>query len=729
MKSFFARIAFIALLCCFFGTNAGLSIASEETSKGDENHPQKWIMSENSVSQGPESLCSTDGCTHLREGKRLLEAGMLSEAIDKLQRAFKELPLVGDYALFFMAKAHAKAGAFNDSEQCLNKLFRLYPDSLLKRKARALEVRNSIANSAGVLKKETDDAGTKTLEQYVADYPEDTEMKFLLGQAFKKHGKGEQAKKIFKDIYVTSSSFSESVYAELEPSDITAQDMLAKASNLLNEMEYKKAETLLRKTLSIADEPLRDDVEKKLGIALFAEKRYQEAAAEFSKASDGYNAARSFYRAGDLEAFHAAVTKLISMEDRRVAALLIAFAAKKRRQGEIQEALRIYDSVKSKYPAHAEEALWGTAWTFYRSGDYKTSLKVLNELDKTYPSSRYLYWKAKCLEALTGSEAFPEGEQSTKSVFHELAGRKNDFYGLLAEMHDNDYQRPSRDLPPLLSDNFTALQQGSCTQSSSRVSEDIPESSPAHEQGYTLPLQKNHAVPRSLERFIVILSIGMKEDAIAELITSREFSNPGVLLSACHALQEVGAYKNAIALISRLTSQEKSRKDINDILYPLAFWPIVEEAAKSSNLDPYILLSVMREESRFDPDARSEAGAIGLMQVMPQTAGSIGRRAAMQTQKSEIRDVRTNIAIGSYYLGLLTKEFGSLPPVIAAYNAGEEKIREWTQQGKYASYDEFIEDIPYDETRNYVKKVLTTYAAYRRKAEQDPFVCTQQESP
>jgi soluble lytic murein transglycosylase len=653
---------------------------------------------------------------------------MFSDAVEKLERAFKELPLVGDYALFFLAKAHAKAGDFTHSEQCIHELFRLYPDSLLKKKARALEVRNSVAKCAGVLKEENDDADMKTLEEYVADYPEDTEMKFLLGQAMKKQGKGEQAKKIFKDIYVTSSAFSGPAYAELEPSDVTAQDMLTKASNLLNEMEYKKAEILLRKTLSIAGDPLRDDIEKKLGIALFGEKRYKEAAVEFSNASDMYNAARSFYRAGDFEAFHTAVEKLISMEDRRAGALLIAFAAKKRRQGENEEALRIYDSVKSKYPSHTEDALWGTAWTFYRAGDYKASLDVLKELDTTYPSSRYLYWKAKCLDALTGSGAFPEGEPSTKAVFQEVAGRKNDFYGLLAAMHDKDYTGRSWDLPPTLT-NLDAPQQVSCTQNSSSVSENAPESSPAHQQRHVPPLQKNHAVSRSLERFVVLLSIGMKEDAIAELTTSREFSDPDVFVSACRTLQEAGAYKNAIALVSRLTSQGKTGKDISDILYPLAFWPIVEEAAKSSNLDPYILLSVMREESRFDPDARSGAGAIGLMQLMPQTAGTIGRRAAMQTQKSEIRDVRTNIAIGSSYLRLLMKEFGSLPLAIAAYNAGEERIREWSQQGNYASYDEFIEDIPYKETRNYVKEVLTTYAAYRQKAEQDLFVCTKQESP
>jgi soluble lytic murein transglycosylase len=708
--------------------NAGLSITYGATSAGSADSSQKANAAQKDPLQAPESLCSTDGCTHLRAGKELLEKGKFSDSIENLKKALKELPLVGDYVLFFMAKAHAKAGNFDDAEGYIHELLRIYPDSLLKKKARALEIRNIIAKSTVMAKKENNDADIKTLEKYVTSYPDDTEMKFLLGQILKKSGKKEQAKKLFKDIYITSGSFAEPACKELEPSDVTAQDMLTRASNLVKEMDYKKAETLLRQTLSVADDALRDDVEKKLGIVLFGQKKYREAAAEFSNASDTYNAARSFYRAGEVEAFQTAVSKLTSMEDRRAASLLIAFAAKKRREGKTEEALGIYRGVTNAFPSHAEEALWGTAWTYYRAGNSEASLKVLNELDKAHPSSRYLYWKAKCLEALAKSGTFPEGEATALSVFNELGEKKNDFYGILAQMHDKDYVMNSRSFPAMPAD-FVATQQTSCAQTGAGFSEDTTRAFPSHQQGYSPPLRINHPLSRSLERFVILLSIGMKEDAIAELTSSPEFSSPDEFLSVCSALQESGDYKSAIALSSRLTAQGKNGIDINDILYPMAFWPIVQEAAKNATVDPYILLSVMREESRFDPDARSEAGAVGLMQVLPQTADTISRRVAIKTLKSEIRDVRTNITLGSYYLGVLMEEFGSLPLAIAAYNAGEERIREWLRQGNYVSYDDFIEDIPYDETRIYVKKVLTTYATYKQKAAQDLSVCTRNESP
>ena len=80
----------------------------------------------------------------------------------------------------------------------------------------------------------------------------------------------------------------------------------------------------------------------------------------------------------------------------------------------------------------------------------------------------------------------------------------------------------------------------------------------------------------------------------------------------------------------------------------------------------------------------------------------------------DILKVKNNLHVGIYYLSHLIKEFGSYTRAIAAYNAGEETVRKWLQKGNYKSPDEFIEDIPYSETRNYVKRVLSTFLAYKR---------------
>jgi len=210
----------------------------------------------------------------------------------------------------------------------------------------------------------------------------------------------------------------------------------------------------------------------------------------------------------------------------------------------------------------------------------------------------------------------------------------------------------------------------------------------------------------------------MKEEAVTELVRlSDRVSGPDAFLEVCRALQEVGAYKRSITLVSRFSGEkglkQRDRADIDDILYPMAYWSTVSEISAVYELDPLILLAVMREESRFDPDARSIAGALGLMQIMPQTAYSLDKHLKMDiSDNSEIYNVRVNITIGAYYLNSLLREFGSLPVALAAYNAGHDKAREWIKEGNYRSQDEFVEDIPYDETRNYVKRVLLTYLTY-----------------
>ena len=132
------------------------------------------------------------------------------------------------------------------------------------------------------------------------------------------------------------------------------------------------------------------------------------------------------------------------------------------------------------------------------------------------------------------------------------------------------------------------------------------------------------------ERFNILVEIGMKDEAASEIMRAAPDNtlNADTLLYLSNRLSEAGAYKKAISLVTRYNTASKaagwnngfSESGLTDILYPLAYWPVVNESAKQHDIDPFILLSVMREESRFDPEARSVAGALGLMQLMPQSS-------------------------------------------------------------------------------------------------------------
>jgi soluble lytic murein transglycosylase len=220
----------------------------------------------------------------------------------------------------------------------------------------------------------------------------------------------------------------------------------------------------------------------------------------------------------------------------------------------------------------------------------------------------------------------------------------------------------------------------------------------------------DYTLPKRIE---VLDTLGFRKEAASEIArTANKSANEQVITCLSSYLYTKRDFKTSISLAARLPFRE----ELHDLYYPLAYLDLVEEAARANNLDPLLILSIMREESRFASDARSVAGALGLMQLMPQTASRISKRAKVTLSHSdELYDARTNVFIGSYYLSMLIKHFGSAPPAIASYNAGEEIVKEWLSSGRYMSMDEFIEDIPYDETRNYVKKVMTSYLEYMRQ--------------
>lgn len=132
-------------------------------------------------------------------------------------------------------------------------------------------------------------------------------------------------------------------------------------------------------------------------------------------------------------------------------------------------------------------------------------------------------------------------------------------------------------------------------------------------------------------------------------------------------------------------------------------------------IDPFLLYGMMRQESRFRESVVSPAGAVGLMQIMPGTGRKLARDAAWDDYDTTwLYDPVTNIELAVLYVRQLAGLFdGRWYAIAASYNAGEAVVREWVNLRKGLSEEEFIEEIPYQETRNYVKKVYANWKAYR----------------
>ena len=163
-------------------------------------------------------------------------------------------------------------------------------------------------------------------------------------------------------------------------------------------------------------------------------------------------------------------------------------------------------------------------------------------------------------------------------------------------------------------------------------------------------------------------------------------------------------------------------EDFYALVYPRPFADAVARATAGRGLDPAFMFSLMRQESRFDPAARSPVGAIGLFQIMPYTAAELGPRSGLDhLSTADFENERVllqppvNAAIAATLAGNLFALFGgALPPVIASYNAGEERVATWWASSRDLPEDLFVDTIPYSETRRFVREVLANVAAYQR---------------
>jgi len=146
------------------------------------------------------------------------------------------------------------------------------------------------------------------------------------------------------------------------------------------------------------------------------------------------------------------------------------------------------------------------------------------------------------------------------------------------------------------------------------------------------------------------------------------------------------------------------------VLFPTKFKKQVTEISSEYGLEPALVYAIIKAESSFKPDAVSQAGAVGLMQLLPSTAKWIAEEVGDEFDYNQLFVVEKNIEYGCFYLDYLFDKFGDIDIVVCAYNAGETKVRDWILDGVL-----FKEKIDYEETREYLRKVKRFYEIYKNK--------------
>lgn len=311
-----------------------------------------------------------------------------------------------------------------------------------------------------------------------------------------------------------------------------------------------------------------------------------------------------------------------------------------------------------------EQAAWKVRAAL-RVQDWHEALLAIAAMSATQADEpAWRYWKARALLATK------EGAQAS-AMFIELSKQVN-FYGLLAR----------EELGPVLSNPQEPWKPGE-----SEIA--ALEAQPA------------------LQRALTLYRLGLLDDAREEWRFASRGLDDKLLLTAAEIARRAGWYDRMIYSADRT----KETHDFS-MRYPMPYREALETGARAQQLDEAWVFGLVRQESRFIADARSSAGAMGLMQLMPATARWVAQRMGLgKFSGGEIREVETNATLGSYYLKHVLDELGHPVLATAAYNAGPNRARRWTDI-KPMEGAIYAETIPFSETRDYVKKVMANASVY-----------------
>jgi soluble lytic murein transglycosylase len=214
------------------------------------------------------------------------------------------------------------------------------------------------------------------------------------------------------------------------------------------------------------------------------------------------------------------------------------------------------------------------------------------------------------------------------------------------------------------------------------------------------------AVP---EAFLMgFIEHGLYQAAYRRLLSPR--AAPEVLLRAARALAGRGQYLLCLRLLARYLEDGPASEEVLRLYYPRGFAEPVEEACRAEGLSPAIFFALVREESHFDPGIVSSAGAVGLTQLLPDTAQEVGR--LMRIAEPDLRDPATNLRIGARHLARLAARSRDLARALLAYNAGAGRLRSWERGAAGLPSDLLVEAVPFAESRRYVRKVLVSAVRY-----------------
>jgi soluble lytic murein transglycosylase len=371
------------------------------------------------------------------------------------------------------------------------------------------------------------------------------------------------------------------------------------------------------------------------------------------------------------------------------------------------KAIDAYRELQQRFPnaGRASYAHWKVAWLSLRQGRTAEAKSGFEQQIGLYPTSAEvpaaLYWRARLAE---------EDKDTTmaRAYYQKLSERfRNFYYGELARQRLHEIKSdgdPAGDLPHYaLLDRVPAINAGT----------NITTSDPPTDN---LRYQKAHVLENG----------GLLDFAVQELkaaAAEEQGNDPGNWLApeTAKLYQDSGRYDGAIQVFKRAVPNYFAvdlptlPRPYWEALFPKPYWPELKKFSSQNALDPYLVASLIRQESEFNPGAVSRANALGLMQLLPKVGSAVAKQEKLRNfSSSQLFTPEVNLQLGTRYFREMVDKFGAFEYALAAYNAGTNRVDDWLGQGKYRDPQEFVESIPFTETREYVQAILRNANVYRQ---------------
>ena len=628
-------------------------------------------------------------------GMAALKHGRADEAVAMLAEAELKLPLLADYAALSQAEALLKLKKYPEASAKAVSLAKSYPSSLLVRRSEKLSA--DIFYEAGDCV-----SALKGYQGFVEKYPSGADsVESLYQSALCRELTGDTSggALIYRNIWLNNPSSpparkSQERLKQLEksnvrPADYTVDELLRRASTLFTQNDFSSSLKTLQ-SIPLPGQPAAviSRVDLRTGMAQYRLRDWKLAEKSLLKAVgspvQSISSEARFWLARALE-----------RQDRheQASALYLELAGEGKKQDFSDEALMEVAGLRRGVGSYAEAAKlferlvtvhtdsrfvaragWEAAWCRYLAGEFAAAAESFRKmLSDTTLREKSLYWLARSLER--------SGNVESSAIFRMLL----DEYpaGFYASWHRN--QKGLADAREPLGQRAALAE---------------------------LPQLAGFEKPR------LLASLGMIDEARNEMSAARKKAgeNKSLFPGLARIYLDMGDSPSAIALFlaNRPVKWDTKNLPLWTAGYPLAYSAPVREYTKVNAISEGLVYALMRAESSFNPVVKSPAGAIGLMQLMPATAKATAREKGT-FDPLQLTLPGYNIKLGTRHFRDLMKSYdGDVVYSIAAYNAGSTAVGRWRKNLKGLEKDEFIESIPYQETRDYVKKVYASAATYRQ---------------